>query len=69
MGRGLTHVGERGEGLVLVEEGEHLRPAHGLRFFRDGGLPRRRAKGMERRAWASLEVAPRELGKTQRPEV
>jgi hypothetical protein len=24
------HLRERSEGLVLVEEGEHLRPAHGL---------------------------------------
>lgn len=46
MGRSLTHVGGRGEGLVLVEEGEHLRPAHGLGFFRDGGLLKRRAKSM-----------------------
>jgi hypothetical protein len=51
-----------------VEEGEHLRPAHGLRFFRGGGLPKRRAKGMERGAWEIMNYTPRELGKLQRSE-
>lgn len=37
---------QRGEGLVLVEEGEHLRTAHGLQ----------RAWGMGRGAWGSHEL-------------